>query len=176
MQSEPDIWSKTMYTATWFPKDAMDTNEKAPVKRGFENDTWAVYLDKIESTAARKARHPAEDIEKASWAQNIETRRGIDPPFARRDDDSSSNTSSARGSLLPPLPLRVEVKGHQPGKSIGSRFIERFRESQIITRPGPKFPSFVDDHDKPIPLPRLSQWLRADALQGEAVSHIPRSP
>jgi hypothetical protein len=70
-----------------------------------------------------------------------------------------------------------------------SRFIERFRESQLqpsaswwetpaqyglqLTPHAEVFPRKVDDHDVPIPLPRLSEWIRADAVRGIDVHTSP---
>ncbi|KAJ7172585.1 hypothetical protein C8R46DRAFT_1086500 [Mycena filopes] len=177
----PEIWSAA--APDWFAHRGINTNSI----QTDENDSWSRHLVDIESSAARKHRfRNASDlgvnsdpstkayIEKAPWAQNI--RRGVDEPFAfRSESDTASDTTFVSGKLnaaLPPLPLRVEVKS----KSAGSRFIERFRESQITVRssqqlagPSTPFPSAVDDHNEPIPLPHLSEWIQADANEATRV-------
>ncbi|KAF5365791.1 hypothetical protein D9758_003240 [Tetrapyrgos nigripes] len=174
LRHDTDLWSKSVYDVKWFGVstaglDSSDVSAPRP-KTGFEEDTWAKYLDDIESTAGRKARFPAADIEKAPWASN-DVRRGRDAPFqvsSRNGSESSSRQSSVTPSprsndALPPLPLRVEPKG----LPIASRFIERFRESQQLTRAGTfnAFAKEVEDHDLPIPLTRFSRWIRADGAK-----------
>ncbi|KAJ7156076.1 hypothetical protein C8R43DRAFT_999160 [Mycena crocata] len=154
----PEIWSATASSVDWFVHRTLDANN-------LENDSWSRYLADIESSAGRKQRFapkpdPAPLAEKAPWAQNI--RRGVENPFAvKPESDTASETRSVTpaklNSALPPLPLRVEPKG----KSAGSRFIERFRESREIARSSKQFPTGVEDHDRPIPLPHLSEWIHA---------------
>jgi len=153
----PKIWSAPASSVDWFVHRTLQADS-------LENDSWTRYLGDIEASAGQKQRFdtiPAlRIIEKAPWAQDI--RRGVDDPFAVKAEsdvasESRSTTPSKLNAALPPLPLRVAPK------SAGSRFIERFRESQITTRTGPTpFPHRVEDHDQPIPLPRWSKWVRAD--------------
>ncbi|KAJ7774714.1 hypothetical protein B0H16DRAFT_69639 [Mycena metata] len=173
-----EIWSASALDIDWFVHRELDANSTQTE----DNDSWTRYLGDIESSAARKQRfHSTPDFgagsnpqaninaypEKAPWAQNI--RRGVDEPFSSRSesDTASDATVVSSGKLnaaLPPLPLRVETKA----KPVGSRFIERFRESQNTVRssqPTTPFPSTIEDHNKPIPLPRLSEWIRADASE-----------
>ena len=190
----PSIWCTSVYAVPWFSSDNVSTAPGEPgVKALFdpENDTWTRYLADIAGTSERKRQHSVDTlekapntqnpVEKAPWAQGAGIRRGVDEPFMRRDDDSSTNTSRTRVPL-PERPARME-----PTKalSVGSRFIERFRESRILSRPGQShfscdsttsaatsFPQDVEDHDQPIPLPRLSQWMRADATKGSSTTRI----
>ncbi|THU86428.1 hypothetical protein K435DRAFT_805118 [Dendrothele bispora CBS 962.96] len=162
MQSDANIWSKSVYDIKWFgfssvKLDASDVSSPRP-KTGFEEDSWTMYLADIESSAGRKARYPPADHEKAPWAPT-NVRRGRDAPFQApvNSDTQSSRQSSPTpraNDALPPLPLRVEPKA----PAVGSRFIERFRSFHF-------FPNSVDDHDQPIPLPRFSRWIRADGEQ-----------
>ncbi|KAJ7470662.1 hypothetical protein FB451DRAFT_1136071 [Mycena latifolia] len=163
----PAIWSVSASSVDWFVHRTLNADN-------LEDDSWTRYLSDIESSAARKQRFapspafgPMTTSEKAPWALNI--RRGVDEPFALKpESDTASEARSAKlNAALPPLPLRVETK---EGKSAGSRFIERFRESQMITRPAKgvtPFPQGVEDHNKPIPLPRWSSWIRADSVHPE---------
>jgi hypothetical protein len=189
----PEIWSASASSVDWFVHRELNANS-------MESDSWTRYLGDIESSVIRKQRfgntsdcgtNPNADPEKAPctqsirpqkapWAQTI--RRGVDEPFTFRADsdvasEARSTTPSKLNAALPPLPLRVEAKT----KSAGSRFIERFRESQTPVRssqqfgaaPSIPFPSGVDDHNKPIPLPRWSEWVRADA-NGHSVRAHPK--
>jgi hypothetical protein len=177
---EVDIWTKPVYQVKWFGyTNSRLKSSEISRPRGLETDSWTRYLEDIESSGLRKARNPLPATEKAPWAPN-NVRRGRDSPFrgpvnkppsnelsSGFDSDTCSESSfpssSPRNSntLLPPRPLNIPVKG----KTAGSRFIERFRESQTLSRPVVEFPHEVEDHDKPIPKPRLSQWIRADTLK-----------
>ncbi|KAJ3726136.1 hypothetical protein C8R42DRAFT_718371 [Lentinula raphanica] len=180
---EEEIWTKPVCQVKWFgyTNSRLKSSDVSNPRQlpGFETDSWTRYLDDIESAGARKARYPISDNEKAPWAPT-NVRRGRDSPFRgpikREYSDSTDGSSESASSAgvrdsapLPPLPLNIQVKGGKPVG--GSRFIERFRESQTLSRPtGPgsaavDFPHEVDDHDKPIPLTRLSQWIRADAVK-----------
>jgi hypothetical protein len=64
------------------------------------------------------------------------------------------------------------VAGNKP---FGSRFVETFRESQTLSRSPNPFQTHVDD-SKPIPLPRLSEWIRADEIKGINLHTVPLSP
>ncbi|KAJ7582900.1 hypothetical protein C8J56DRAFT_235612 [Mycena floridula] len=161
----PDVWSKTVYTVGWFTAGSDSSSPKAliskpMVKPGFENDSWTLYLNNIQSSGVT-GKHSIEDVEKAPWATAI--RRGVDQPFAQRDADNSSQSSlaSKQTSPLPHLPVSAQVQG----SPAGSRFIERFRESRTVSRSQIPFVSYVADDNQPIPLPQLSEWLKADALR-----------
>ncbi|KAJ7710015.1 hypothetical protein B0H17DRAFT_250101 [Mycena rosella] len=172
----PRIWSASASSVDWFCHRELNADS-------LENDTWTRYLSDIESSGKQRFTIPdfgkptptPPMMEKAPWAQNI--RRGVDDPFTlKAESDAASEANSFKlNAALPPLPLRVESKG------VGSRFVERFRESQMITRstkgpptPFPQpvaptpFPRCVDDHDMPIPLPtNRSFWIRADSVHAE---------
>ncbi|KAJ6455684.1 hypothetical protein C8R45DRAFT_584737 [Mycena sanguinolenta] len=169
----PEIWSASAPSVDWFVHRQLDANS-------LDNDSWTRYLGDIESSAMQK--QPFANIsesgtrpatpkptynEKAPWAPNG-IRRGVDEPFTFRTEsdiasEAPSTLSSKLNAALPPLPLRVKTKA----KSAGSRFIERFRESRVPVHPSQQepttsFPPGVDDHNMPIPLPRRSEWVRAN--------------
>ncbi|KAG5646683.1 hypothetical protein DXG03_002673 [Asterophora parasitica] len=175
MRDIPDIWSKTIYSIDWFGLSEGGTCNHSPHDL---DDSWTRYVKDIEATRP----HVNNDIStKAPWARTI--RRGIDAPFTRRSNTSSNTTAT---TAVPVAPLKV-----QPRSIAGSRFIEKLRESsrlsrsentnssqfatQTFSRVEP-FPPRVEDHDLPIPLPRLSEWIRADAIKGINVHTIPTSP
>jgi len=148
-----------------------------------------------ESGLVPSSSRPTEDVEssrrrtdgcvKAPWARSNNIRRGIDMPFKRQESPSTVRSSTSTAIVrLPTMPLDAQGRN-----TTCSRFIEKIRESHIITRSetpiqngfhltsrGDAFPSKVDDHNLPIPLPRLSEWIRADAVKGINVHTMPRSP
>ncbi|KAF8078047.1 hypothetical protein FPV67DRAFT_1404699, partial [Lyophyllum atratum] len=170
----PDIWTKTVYSIDWF---RIPDCEKGDNSSHSDADSWARYMKDIEA-----ARNHVDNSTKAPWARNI--RRGIDAPFKRSNTSSAATSPSTALTSLPVAPLRVQSR-----TIAGSRFLEKFRDSSRITRSeslsqfatqsptqsGP-FPPRVDNHDLPIPLPRLSEWIRADAINGISVHSIPISP
>lgn len=166
-----------MYNVEWFGNtEERPSNEKTVLDflRGrrscdINEDPYRDFYEDIECTAARKKHYAIRD----SLAESTPLRRGIDDPFPR--PGTNSNRSS------PTLKLNLDFPSF-PGKSLGlgisgSRYVEKFRESGVLSRsetPGQytthyhaqksSFPSYVADLDKPIPLPELSEWIRADAL------------
>jgi hypothetical protein len=172
---EAEIWTKPVYQVKWFgyTNSRLKSSDVGGPRSvpGMENDSWTRYLNDIESVGVPQARNPALDNEKAPWAPT-NVRRGRDSPFrtpVKRESDNSDASSDSSFSIgpresapLPPLPLSVQVKG---GKPIGSRFIERFRESQMLSRPSAPAIDQAYSHDKPIPRPRLSQWMSADTFR-----------
>lgn len=110
----------------------------------------------------------------APWTQERPLRRGVDAPFVVASNRSSPS-SPAQSKVLPALPdYRLStMQAFSP-----SRFVERFRESRIVSRfetpsdfgkymvrrDSQPFPSTILDHDKPIPKAGC-EWLRADAMR-----------
>ncbi|KAF5315739.1 hypothetical protein D9611_004603 [Ephemerocybe angulata] len=180
-----DIWKETIYTMAWFESGIDRVVAKAraarldrDVEKGKSSSDWDVesaqeedpyggYFDDIESSSARKKQFATPETNTAPaaapWANEVPIRRGKDTPF------SVNSTPATMAKALPPAPK----------SNASSRFIERFRESRILSRF--ELPSLYGTHfmnngstpfqpptspnhdvDKPIPLPRLSQWVRAD--------------
>ena len=130
------------------------------------------------------------------WSKALTIRRGIDEPFGgkgSRNNTIASKRDSAPhtgGDLLLP-PEVVHSKESLTGRSEGSRYVELFRESILppipttqldthsyyglgsTSRVTSPFPIKLADNDKPIPLPRLSEWIRADEEKGINVHTIP---
>ncbi|KAJ6596789.1 hypothetical protein DFH09DRAFT_1356924 [Mycena vulgaris] len=145
----PEIWSAAAGSVDWFVHRKLNADN-------LENDSWTRYLGDIESSAARKQRF------------NSSQQFGMPAPASEKAPTEAD--AAKLNAALPPLPLRVEAKS----RSAGSRFIERFRESQVIRGKGATpFPQRVDDHDKPIPLPRWSTWVRADSVHWRALMTRP---
>lgn len=182
-----------MYTVDWFnsskafqPQERADIWEEKPHE---EENPYSRYLDDIESTSSRKLKADisATDIP-APWARVNNVRRGVDPPFATRDGGGMSTQTSPRSmgeKTLPLTPIYMKMQSSKTAGTVGSRFIEKFRESRVLSRSetpaqyGTHFMTTdyppVVDHDLPIPLPRLSEWVRADALKGINVHTVPHT-
>ncbi|GLB35050.1 hypothetical protein LshimejAT787_0206150 [Lyophyllum shimeji] len=169
----PDVWKKDIYSIDWF--SLRDGCKHGNISDS-EIDSWARYVKDIEAAAPR-----ADTSTKAPWARNI--RRGIDAPF-KSNPTSATTSPSTTLTSLPIAPLRVQSR-----TTAGSRFLEKFRESSRLSRseslsqfatevatPAEPFPSKVANHDLPIPLPRFSEWIRADTIKGINVHTIPTSP
>lgn len=147
-----------------------------------DENPYSSYLDEIESTSARKKKHtPQPSSESAPWANNIPMKRGVDKPFSVTSAMPTPATTHA--SLPPTAPVPPLKVGGSMKTTSSSRFIERFRESRILSRfelpslygghfnsfsppaQTQAFPPTILDHDKPIPKPRLSEWVRADDIR-----------
>ncbi|TFK42684.1 hypothetical protein BDQ12DRAFT_288085 [Crucibulum laeve] len=181
-----DIWSQTIYSVAWFGQPShqpvIEILKSKWVQTGCfeEEDSWNRYLDDIEDTSTRKQRFTPDtaSLKAAPWAQGAKIRRGVDSPFTRKEamQTSSARTSTTlAGATLPIIPPKPQAKDIPRDSPAGSRFIEKFRESRTLSRsethlqygthfitPMSPFPPTIADHDLPIPLPRLSEWVRAD--------------
>ncbi|PPQ83333.1 hypothetical protein CVT25_003972 [Psilocybe cyanescens] len=181
--SYPDIWRRTIYAIEWFGQP-QDSPNKGKVVRDFfqgkaysdDEDPYSAFYEDIESTAGRKRAYPIRDsIEEATpWAQ-ANVRRGIDHPFTRPQGQASNRSSPTLHtppSSFPSFPDRSAGVG-----IAGSRYVEKFRESGVLARSESpaqytthyhahksSFPLSVTDLDKPIPLPQLSEWIKADPI------------
>ncbi|KAF9456527.1 hypothetical protein BDZ94DRAFT_1275426 [Collybia nuda] len=173
----PNVWFETILTVNWFNQYDMTLwPEKGDKVAGSGLGTWY--------TAPKTPLDSSHDCEKAPWAQATNIRRGVDSPFKRPNLSSAApNSCSTTLISLPVAPLRIQARN-----PAGSRFIEKFRESKILSRSGTPsqyglhfenrvapFPPRVDDHDLPIPLPRLSEWICADAINDINVHTASRS-
>jgi len=160
-----NIWRRSIYGIVWFGQ----THEIS--SKG--NDAGRLNVDNcedVENSSARKQSFlispPIEHT--PPKAMNSVVRRGVDAPFSRKQNGTGSNSPSRIVSTitLPSFPN----KSAKPEN--GSRFIEKFRESarsesfaHFVANQVTKDP-FPLDIDAPIPLPRLSEWVGADALKG----------
>ncbi|KAF9532278.1 hypothetical protein CPB83DRAFT_847573 [Crepidotus variabilis] len=202
----PDIWKRSVYEIEWFGQPVRLPSKGKVVEKflqkDLESDSYVDLYGDIEGTADRRRRFIRESIVtdvSAPWAAQS-VRRGVDLPFSRKPAGSDLSSSSSKRSTpilpalatAPPLsvPHRSATTAAMSTKS-GSRFIERFRESTILTRQetpsqyverfyaiqedDASFPKAVVDMDQPIPLPRLSEWVRADGqkIPGTMTSHGP---
>lgn len=155
---EIEVWRRSIYSVDWFSRKSR------------EGDKTISCLHDLESGFRKSV------CNIAPWAKTSNFRRGVDHPFKLSDNNSSGRTSP---TSLPCPPLNIRPKDALHNTPIASRFIERFRSSQTDSHleipsmhasmygsgsPIVPFPPLVIDHDLPIPLPRLSEWIRADTL------------
>jgi hypothetical protein len=174
---QADIWNETVCSVQWFNERSVPTSSMKSDEHS-ESDlvSRSRPMDDLESSRKLTA-----DREKAPWAQSNDIRRGVDMPFKIQGPTLPVQPSASTAIIsLPIVPLNAQGRD-----TVGSRFIEKFRESQWTTRSETAirgfisedpFPSKVDNHDLPIPLPRLSEWIRADAVKGINVHTMPQSP
>ncbi|KAF8654232.1 hypothetical protein AX16_003755 [Volvariella volvacea WC 439] len=152
------IWSQSPYRVHWFSTSGLNIaighfggQEKPQRSRDIESATGGVV------SAA-----PA--VERAPWAQTGQVRRGIDVPFAPK---------STHGLIRPISSTHAHSRSASSFETQTSRFVERFHEPYTMScqasplvsegRSSP-FPDRVEDHNLPIPKPKMSEWVRADSL------------
>jgi len=199
MGTVPNVWSTTVYAVSWFSQSNCDIplakiSDEEPAKprptTGGFRDSWGRFW-----ASPRRDVEAGSDADRQStrapWSKGLATRRGIDVPFAKMGDAAISNRTSPTGSTLLRPPPEAHPKDGGPSQREGSRYVELFRESvlppipssqsdtlsyyglHLDPRPDSPFPLRVDDHDLPIPLPRLSEWIRADTAKGINVHTVP---
>ncbi|KIM55884.1 hypothetical protein SCLCIDRAFT_80752, partial [Scleroderma citrinum Foug A] len=113
--------------------------------------------------------HQSADTTRPNWARQIEARRGVDVPFAK----PPSMPAVRKVQAIQPTPLPT-VLAKAVAMPRDSHYVEVCRESEMklsdgrssltLQTPG-LFPKGTADPDLPIPLPHLSQWIRADAAK-----------
>ncbi|KAH7923514.1 hypothetical protein BV22DRAFT_1036217 [Leucogyrophana mollusca] len=199
----PAIWSTSVQAVPWFtegdlslkstasPETSIRTLSRKPSASSIASqESCAVTryiqerwekLSGIESQAIPS--HPilfsrdrlSVDSRRPSWAQKVQTRRGVDQPFARRPAPPVSMQPIVLSS--PPKARPREVSAPRD-----SNYAEICRESDAHARNSRStlppqtptaFPPRIADPDLPIPLPRLSEWIRADAAKGITVHTVP---
>lgn len=167
--------SKAAYTHQHSASTPLTTREK---------DSWSMYLENIGKTPApawgkqRKpvsvwSKQPISDVEKTP-------KRAVDPAFPFRNT-GSKRAISLENLRAPPAPARLREAASEG--SIGSRFIERIRESRYSPRAQARLSSdstdsftpfatssvssgsVTDVDDYPVPCPRLSSWVTAETYR-----------
>ena len=175
----PDIWKRVVFEVDWFYDRPQELSPKEKNLKDFflgklhaGSDPYFDYYEDIESTAARKKHYPIRDsVEESTPYGPVKIRRGIDHPFTLPSSKQKSPTPQKVVLPLPSLPSKSAPIG-----PAGSRYLERFRDSSILSRPEtpsqfskhyhaqkPSFPPSILDVDKPIPLPELSEWVKAES-------------
>jgi len=108
---------------------------KATIRRGLDTPfTWK--------------KDPAETIKLAAPQPRIaQPRRGVDPPFATKVD----------GPTVPPT---IYIEGNLPVPRFNTRPLSPLQRELTVST---AFSQKVEDQDSPIPLPNVSEWIRADS-------------
>lgn len=119
------------------------------------------------------------------WAQKATTRRGLDMPFPMTEDITTPaeivELSAPQPRIAQPRrgvdsPFATRVDGHTVPPAIyteGSLQVPHFDTRPIspLQRKltvSPAFSHKMEDQDSPIPLPKLSEWIRADSINGQS--------
>ncbi|EAU88615.2 hypothetical protein CC1G_04321 [Coprinopsis cinerea okayama7 len=174
-----NIWAETVYSVSWF--DIGPAHPRIQIQKGdsfWERESIRSHIHGASFSDIESAKGIFETVEvTAPWAKDVPLKRGVDAPFSLSSTRNTPATSPAFTSkTLPPIPsFRLSTPR---GTFSPSRFVERFRESRVLSRAetptqfgrhlvrdNAPFPSAVVDHDQPIPKPRGCEWVRADALK-----------
>lgn len=115
------------------------------------------------------------------WVQRAASRRGLDTPFTRKDDSDEYNMETVelaepqpRVAQLrrgvdqpfttkaddPTVPPAVHIAGNLPVPYPDTRPLSPLQRKRSVS---PVFKNKVDNQDAPIPLPKHSEWIRADS-------------
>ncbi|KAG9226401.1 hypothetical protein CCMSSC00406_0003280 [Pleurotus cornucopiae] len=154
MPSYPAIWDDTVYKFPWFLHPD-GTYQPYVRQRKTDEETGDASSPTSIATHGTRRRFT---LDPPSWAKALNVRRGRDSPFA---------TSGVRSGTPSMVPSSVTVAPLVPPKDL------RIKVPPTPSREGSPFPDSVDNQDIPIPLPRLSAWIRADAIRGITVHTIP---
>jgi len=132
---------------------------------------------------------PRESImNRPAWARKGTSRRGLDTPFGRKTEDTEDTASTdtkvespnhikfaapqpliaqARRGVDPPFARKVDIPNVPPAVHIANtQTLEVPHFDTPIQRKltvGPAFSYRMGNLDAPIPLPKLSEWIRADS-------------
>lgn len=136
-------------------------------------DTWG-RLYKVEGRVIEPSKPilfsrncPSINSTQPAWAKQLElqTRRGVDQPFLTQR--LSPSRSSPKVPLPPPKARAREVSGPsdlQYAETFMDLQLDKNRSCSTLTPQTPTiFPKRIADPDLPIPRPRLSEWIPADA-------------
>lgn len=110
---------------------------------------------------------PSVSSTRPAWAKQLElqTRRGVDQPFSTRgvspSDHSPKVPSPPPRACAKQMPGPKDLESAQAPRELQ---LARNSSSSTLTPQTPTiFPKKIADPDQPIPRPRLSQWIPADA-------------
>ncbi|KIK98843.1 hypothetical protein PAXRUDRAFT_627810 [Paxillus rubicundulus Ve08.2h10] len=118
------------------------------------------------------------DSTRPAWARQEKARRGVDNPFSRVPPAQEGRAT------IPLPPPRAQPKEVVVPRD--SHYVEVCRQSEMTSlknnssshstpQTATVFPNKISDPDVPIPLPRLSEWIRADAARGSVHTEPPFS-
>jgi len=145
----------------------MTTDEESCAVMRYIAERWGKVGDIEKQPPSHPILFSREDVseisERPTWAQATPTRRGVDQPFAVRP---RTPMSSQLGAPVPP----PKVRAREVNTPKDSHYVESDREAEaqgeyrltLTPRTPTVFPPKIANPDLPIPLPRLSEWIRAD--------------
>ena len=190
VSSIPNIWTMPVSSVPWFSCDSKvpaglfppekDPNTFARISSA-SGESCAVTRYITErwgklNGAERQSRSPSSpilfprghqsvDVTQPNWARQIEARRGVDVPFAKPPSLPALRKIQAIQPTPLPTALAKEVVTPRDSHYVEvCRASSDGRSSFTLHTPG-LFPKGTSDPNLPIPLPHLSQWIRADATK-----------
>ncbi|KAH7889288.1 hypothetical protein F5I97DRAFT_1843070 [Phlebopus sp. FC_14] len=195
----PDIWTTSVSSTPWFsgaattrlpqarsrvPSKAFSTTTTSSEESCAVTKYIAERWEKL-SGMERQAEpsnpilfsrgRQSVDSSRPTWARQTQARRGIDQPFGL---PTTVHGGQQTNPSPPPKVLAKDMAESDP------HYVEVRRKSEmnkndsgsrsILTPRTPTaFPNRIADPDLPIPLPCLSDWIRADAARGISVDSVP---
>lgn len=181
----PTLWKKPVTAVPWFNlADSMPVSFPSRPLSEISSSTWAESgsscniskyitdtwerLYRVEGRVIEPSKPilfsrncPSIDSTRPAWAKQLElqTRRGVDQPFLTQRVSPSS--SSPKVPLPPPKARAREVSG--PNDFKYAKTLQPDKSQSYSTLTPTIFPKRIADPDLPIPRPRLSEWIPADA-------------
>lgn len=185
------IWAMSVYDVPWFsPRDdftqvCMQPSRKTSqyieepaVKSVYDvydydhaasptpstPDTLFNYCHAEAPRALRLVHHQSQETLRPTWAKNIQTRRGVDQPFAL---PGAKHISRMIAACIPDsrlsVPPKAQMRSYElPKLDLDFNMTPRYPSYS-------QFPESVHDEDKPVNAQRLSQWVRADSAGPRSV-------
>jgi len=182
--SLPSIWTTPVSAVPWFGSGAAPsaarTRSKAFLSPGEESCAVTKYIaerwEKLSGIEHQSSgpilfsigRQSTIDSARPAWARRQKTRRGLDNPFTKPSPLCEEQPAA------PPPPPRTHLKETVAPRD--SHYVEVCRQSDsssALTLQTPTVFPKTTDPDLPIPLPRLSEWIHADAAKEIAVHTKP---
>jgi len=187
----PTLWKMPVTAVPWFNlTDSMPISFPSRPLSEISSSTWAESgsscsiskyiadtwerLHRVERRVVEPSKPilfsrncPSIDSTRPAWAKQLElqTRRGVDQPFLTQRISPSSNPPKVP---LPPPKARAREVSSLNDLNYAETFMnlqlnKNKPYSTLTPRTPTIFPKRIADPDLPIPRPRLSQWIPADA-------------
>ncbi|KAG6335399.1 hypothetical protein ID866_3694 [Astraeus odoratus] len=157
--------------ASKFSRFSSASNESCPITR-YITERWG-KLSGVERQSQSPSNpilfsrgHQSMDSRRPTWARQMDVRRGVDQPFVRPPPPFAVLRDAH--PLQPPAVLTKEVAMSRQSHYVDICHTSEMKSSDgrstltLATETPTMFPKGIEDPDRPIPLPHLSQWVRAD--------------
>lgn len=156
-----------------------------------ENQISEPILFPTKSSGLQKDSTRRSTMNRPAWARQATARRGLDAPFRKidtTDDAASAETKvdgdnpgykevaapqpiQARRGIDPPFAKKMDIPNLPPAAYLANTQTLQVPHSDMHPQSpvqrkltvSPVFSNRINDQDAPIPLPKLSEWVRADS-------------